>query len=167
MSLMRRRPASLLLLVALTGCVSACSAPDTAAGTLTEGRSRVLALVNGAAATLPESAVFVPAQETGNVPCRRKFLGYTTGSTGAHRAEVPIVVNFEPNAVVDVNVVLDTIEQEWRDAGYAIDTSNRADQRFPKVRAVTPDGDEVVATAITGPPPQLRLYSVSECLRGA
>jgi len=142
-----------------------CSSPPSGTDSLAAGRARVLALVNEAASTLPASGVHPSPPATGTSPCKRTLLGYAVGNTGKHRVEAPILVRVDPN--VDPKALLGPIEARWRAAGYTVDRSDIDDARYPKIRAQTPDGYDVVATALLTPTRQLDLYATSKCLRGA
>jgi hypothetical protein len=152
--------------------VSGCSSPRTASGTLEDGKQRVTELVLEAAHTLPAAATFTPPKLVGTQTCRRSLAGFGAGSTGAHRAQVPLIVY--PPADGPVEKLLDDVEAAWKKAGYRIDRSRMGEDRFPQVRATTDDGFQVVATAFAQPPPpapvvkpQIDLYAVSPCLRGS
>jgi hypothetical protein len=150
---------------------SACSTPHTASGTLDTGKQRVTALVLGTAHALPATATFTPPTLVGTQPCRRSLAGFGAGATGAHRAEVPLFVF--PLANQPAAPLLAKIETAWEKAGYRIDRSRLDVQRFPQLRATTPDGFTVSATAFAQLPgrpavkPQIDLYAVSPCLRGS
>lgn len=151
---------------------SGCSTPRTASGTLDEGKQRVTQLVVDTAHALPANTTFDPPTEVGTQPCRKTFAGFATGTTGSHRAQVPLLVY--PPANVLAEPLLADIEAAWKKAGYRLDRSRIHEDRFPQVGAVTPDGYEIVATAFAQPPPpaakvkpQIDLYAVSQCLRGS
>jgi hypothetical protein len=139
-----------------------CSTPATGTGDLAEGRKRIVDLVDEATAALPPGlAVSVdPPTETGEVTCRKKLLGYSVGSAGTHRVEVPLLV--DTPAGTDPRDALTGIEQRWRELGYEIDRSGLSSDRYPKIRARV-DGYEVVATADLQTP-RLTFYAVSPCL---
>ena len=149
----------ILGLLALTGC----STPATGDDTLAAGQERVEQLVADAAATLPETVEPQRPFASGSVACRRKFLGYATGTTGKRRAEAPILVPVPDGT--SPRSLLDPIAALWEDEGYTIDRSGLSDERYPKIRATTPDGYEIVATAIMYGPNRLDLYAVSRCLQ--
>lgn len=145
-------------------CASGCSQPASGTDTLATGRARVLALVSDPLRVLP-AGVHPSAPATGETPCKRTFLGYALGNTGRHRVEAPILVTVDPN--VDPRSALAPIEARWRAQGFTIDRSGLSDARYPKIRARTPDGYDIVATALLKPTRQLNLYAASKCLRGA
>jgi hypothetical protein len=134
-------------LVALVG--SGCSTPRTASGTLDAGKQRVTRLVLDTAHSLPPTVTFRPPSLVGTQPCRKTIAGYVVGKTGARRAEVPLIVYTPTNE--SVPSLLGQIEDAWRRAGYRLDLSRSKEGRFPQVRATTPDGDNVVATAFAAP----------------
>ncbi len=141
-----------------------CSTPRTASGTLSAGRRRVEQLVADALHALPSSVQYDPPRPvSGTQPCRKSVAGYVIGTTGAHRAEAPAIV--KTPAGRSAPSFLPLIEHAWRAAGYRIDTSRLGEKRFPQVKADTPDGYHLVATAF-GLAPQIDLYAVSQCLRG-
>jgi hypothetical protein len=143
-----------------------CSTPKTASGTLDEGKERVTQLVVDAARKLPAAEPFVRPTKVGTQPCRRTVLGFVTGRTGAHRAEVPLIVKIEPGTG---RQLLDVLADGWVAAGYDLDRSRIDETGFPQLRARTPEGDEVVATALTRSKEQsqIDLYAVSQCLADA
>ena len=160
--------AVLIAVVALT----ACSTPRTAAGTLADGKQRVTQLVLDAAHALPPTSTFTPPTEVGAQPCRKSLAGFGAGTTGAHRAQVPLIVYTPPAGLAEP--LLSDIEAAWKRSGYRLDRSRIHEDRFPQVSATTPDGYTVVATAFGQPPPpaakvkpQIDLYAVSQCLRGS
>ena len=140
-----------------------CSTPKTASGTLETGKQQVTQLVLDAAHALPATASFTPPTEVGTQPCRKTVLGYVIGRTGAHRAEVPLIVTVKPGTG---RGLLDVLGAAWEKAGYDVDRSRVDESGFPQIRAKTPDGNTVVATAFTRPadPPHINLYAVSPCL---
>jgi hypothetical protein len=147
---------------------SGCSTPPTAAGTLEQGKVRVTQLVVDAAHALPPTVRFAPPTEVGTQPCRKTVAGFVIGKTGAHRAEVPLIVH----APADESpaAALDRIGAAWTAAGYQLDRSRIHESRFPQLRAHAPAGYDVVATSFTTTDPsatQIDLYSVSQCLRGS
>jgi hypothetical protein len=154
-------------LVAATGC----STPHTASGSLDEAKQRVTELVLEAADALPANSTFDPPTLTGAQVCRRSFAGFGAGTTGAHRAQVPLIVY--PPADQPATPLLADIEAVWKKAGYEINRSRLDDTRFPQVSATTPDGFDIFATAFGQPPkkppikPQIDLYAVSQCRRGS
>ena len=156
--------AAALAIVACAGC----STPKTASGTLDEGKQRVDQLVLDAAHALPATSKFHPPTEVGTQPCRRTLAGYVVGKTGAHRAEVPLIVY--PPAGAIASKWFSGIEAAWTKSGYAVNRSRINQTRFPQISATTPAGDTVTATAFDPPPtgvtPQIDLYAVSQCLRG-
>ena len=165
----RRRTTAFVLVAGLVALTAGCSTPTTATGTLDAGRQRVAALVLDAAHALPATVSFTPPQAVGTLACRKKFAGFVIGRTGAHRAEVPLLVKVDPGTG---RHLLDVIGASWRAAGYTLDRSRIDEGDFPQLSANTPDGYHVVATALTRPPAagqraQLNLYAVSPCLRGS
>jgi hypothetical protein len=145
------------------GTLTACSTPASGTDTTAAGQARLASLLGDVIETLPASADATTPDAHGAVTCRKKFLGYAVGTTGKNKVEVPVIVRLEPGT--DPVPMLDPIEQRWRDQGYTIDLRDRDDKRYPKVRARTPDGYELIATAITDQPKRLDLYGVSRCLR--
>jgi hypothetical protein len=162
----RPRAAAFVVLLAVVVAGAGCSAPRTASGTLDEGKQRVTALVLAAAHALPGTVTFHPPTKVGTQPCRKTVAGYTYGRTGAHRAEVPLIV-----AVPDGSQLrfLGLIANAWTKAGYRVDRSRIDESGFPQLSADTPAGDHVAATAFVPPrsPAQIDLYAVSPCLRGS
>jgi hypothetical protein len=160
-------------IIILCGMVaSGCSSPRTASGTLEEGKQRVTELVLDAAHALPADTKFTPPTLVGAQVCRKSLAGFGAGTTGAHRAQVPLIVY--PAADTPAEPLLADIEAAWKRSGYRIDRSRLHEDRFPQVRATTSDGFQVVATAFGQPPkpapvikPQIDLYAVSQCLRGS
>lgn len=154
-------------MIAATGC----SSPHTASGSLDTGKQRVTALVLAGAHALPATSTFTPPTEVGTNACRRSLAGFGAGTTGAHRAEVPLFVF--PAADQPAAPLLETLATAWKKAGYRVDRSRMGTQRFPQLRATTPDGYSVSATAFAQLPnqppikPQIDLYAVSPCLRGS
>lgn len=166
---MRVRFAALLCVAAVI--LSACHSPTTAPGTFAEGRARVLALLGEARAALV-GVRDATAVATGPVVCRRTFLGYAVGTTGAQRVEAPQIVHLLGDPVVWsltrqgprlARASLVGVEAVWRARGYDIDRRGLSDPRFPKIVAHV-GGYEVVATG-WGDAPQATLYAVSPCLR--
>ncbi len=155
-----------LIALAVIGMLGAtgCSSPASGTDSLATGRARVLQLVTDAASTLP-AGTHPTDPATGTTPCKRTILGYAVGNTGRHRVEAPILVRLDSK--IDPRSLLGPIEARWRADGFAVDRSGLSDARYPKIRARTPDGYDVVATALVKPTPQLNLYAVSKCLRGA
>jgi hypothetical protein len=153
-----------ILAAALVG--TACSTPETVSGTLDEGRQQVTQLVLEAAHALPATVTFTPPTEVGTQPCRKTAFGYVIGRTGAHRAEVPLVVTVEPGTGPRL---LGVLAAAWEKAGYDVDRSRIDEPGFPQSRATTSDGNTVVATAFARPadPPRINLYAVSSCLPDA
>ncbi len=159
-----RRIAAIVTAVVAAGAFAACSTPASGDGTLDAGRERVSALVRDTATALPATTHPSPVA-TGTAPCRRKFLGYSIGSTGRHVVEAPVLVNLDSGT--DARALLDAVEARWRSHGFTVDSSGRSDARYPKITARTPDGYRITATAILyGGPPRLDLYAVSQCLAG-
>src|SRR5262245_28431290 len=161
----RTRLGALTLALAAALFVGGCSTPKTASGTLDEGKARVKQLVVDAARELPAAEPFTPPTLVGTQPCRKTAFGYVIGRTGAHRAEVPLIVKVEPGTG---RQLLDVLADAWTNAGYDLDDSRLDEPGFPQLRAHTPDGDELVATALTrsSEQSQIDLYAVSPCLRG-
>jgi hypothetical protein len=160
-----RHPAATigLTVVFALGAVTGCSTPASGTDTTSAGRARLASLLSDVIDELPASADATPSDASGEVTCRKKFLGYAVGSTGKNKVEVPVIVRLDQGT--DPVPMLDPIEQQWRDAGFTIDRRDRDDKRYPKVRARTPDDYELIATAITDQPQRLDLYGVSRCLR--
>jgi hypothetical protein len=141
-----------------------CSTPKMAPGSLAQGKERVVQLVLEAVHALPRTAEYQPPTEVGTQPCRKTILGYAVGSTGAHRAEVPLLVSTP--AAQSTTALLARIDAAWRAAGYRLDRSRFHESRFPQLRAHAPAGYDVVATALPTAS-QIDLYAVSPCLRGS
>jgi hypothetical protein len=155
-----------VLAVAAVALLGSCSEPAAGTDSLAAGKARVRDLLAGAAGALDLAGVgadLPPVPPAGEVTCRRTFLGYAVGTTGEHRAEVPLIVALPGGT--EAEPLLDTVEAHWRDEGYSVDRTERSDGRFPKVRARV-DGYELVATALRDRP-QFHLYAVSPCLRDA
>jgi hypothetical protein len=157
------------VLVALVAAGTGCSTPHTASGTLDDGRQRVTALVLEAARALPATVTYSPPREVGEQPCRKTVAGYVIGKTGAHRAEVPLIVKVPVAAAFHL---LNVIGDAWTKAGYTVNRSRIGEGGFPQLSADTPDGYHVAATALTRQPAtgeesQIDLYAVSQCLSGA
>jgi hypothetical protein len=150
-------------LALLTVATAGCSTPKTASGTFEEGEARVTKLVLDAARELPAAEPFTPPTKVGAQPCNKTLLGFVVGRTGAHRAEVPLIVKVEPGTG---RALLDDLADAWTNAGYELDRSRLGEPGFPQLRAHTPDGDQIVATALTRSPEQsqINLYAVSACL---
>jgi hypothetical protein len=161
-----RRAVTLFVLLAAVAVAAGCSTPHTAGGTLDEGRRRVTALVLEAAHALPATVTFTPPTKVGTQPCRKTVAGYVIGRTGAHRAQVPLIVKVPAGTG---RHLLDVIGSAWSKAGYTLNRSRLGESGFPQLRADTPDGYEVVATALTRSSDlsQIDLYAVSQCLRGS
>jgi len=157
---------ALSVLLGVVAAGTGCSTPHTAAGTLDDGRQRVTALVLEAAHALPATVAFTPPTKVGDQPCRKKVAGYVIGNTGAHRAEVPLLVKVPPGTGKHL---LDLIASAWSKAGYTLNRSRLGESGFPQLSADTPDGYHVVATALTrsAEVSQIDLYAVSQCLRGS
>ena len=92
----RTRAGALAVVLAVAILGGGCSTPKTASGTLETGKQQVTQLVLDAAHALPATASFTPPTEVGTQPCRKTVLGYVIGRTGAHRAEVPLIVTVKP-----------------------------------------------------------------------
>lgn len=142
----------------------ACTTPTSGQGTVATGRSRVVALLNDTLDSLPSDVHATGAPSTGTAPCRKKFLGYAVGGTGKHHVEGPLIVPLPSST--DPRPLLDEVAARWQRQGFTIDRSGLSNQRYPKIRATTPDGYTVVVTAITDQPPRLDLYATSQCLAG-
>jgi hypothetical protein len=142
-----------------SGCAGT---PRIADGTLAEAKTRVVALVKATGRAVGPRAVDVPVNGADELPCKKRFLGYVVGDTGAHRAEVPVVVMLTGRG--DGASLLPRIERYWRSRGYTIDRSGLSDHHFPKVRAHVGSGELLVATGYVGLP-EVNLYGVSACVR--
>lgn len=140
-----------------------CSTPQTASGSLQQGKQRVVQLVLQAAKALPATSTYQPPTEVGTQPCRKTFAGYVVGSTGTNHAQVPLVVRTPPNE--PASHLLGRIARVWTAAGYRLDRSRAGESQYPQIRAHAPAGYDVVATAVYNAP-QINLYAVSGCLRG-
>jgi hypothetical protein len=154
----------LALLVMLT---AACGrSPRVGTGTVAQAKTRVIALVNATGAAVRSRVTFEPVRSADELPCKKTLFGYSVGSTHTRRAEVPTEVAVKPrrNGPGDGASLLPTIEQYWRNQGYAIDRSGMSDRRFPKLRARVGTDELLVATGYVGLP-QLNLYAVSACVR--
>jgi len=161
----RTRLGAFTLALAAALVVGGCSTPKTASGTLDEGKEQVKQLVLEAAREIPAVEPFTPPTIVGTQTCRKTAFGFVVGRTGAHRAEVPLIVKVEPGTG---RHLLDVIGDAWTSAGYELDDSRLGEPGFPQLRAHTPDGYEVVATALTrsSEHSQINLYAVSQCLSG-
>lgn len=155
-------PARRIGVVALACTLAACSTPRTGRDDLATGRARVESLLREALGVLPDEADYVVPEEPGEQTCRRTILGFAVGSTGARRAEIPVIVEVPRGA--DTRAFLDDAARLWRAQGYDVDHPRTADGRYPKVRARVDDGYQVVMTAFTDRP-QVTIYAVSPCLR--
>jgi hypothetical protein len=145
-----------------------CSTPRTAPGTLEQGKQRVVQLVLEAARALPPTVHYDPPTKVGTQTCRKTIAGYAIARTGAHRAEVALIV-YTPDGTT-AQALLGRLEAAWTAAGYRLDRSRAQGKRFPQVRAHAPAGYDVVATAFATSRPeksQIDLYAVSQCLRGS
>jgi hypothetical protein len=149
----------LVLIVLGTGCAGT---PRIATGTLADAKTRVVALVTATGTAIGSRAPDVPVQAADQLPCKKRFLGYVVGDTGAHRAETSAVVMLTGKG--DGASLLGSIERYWRARHYSIDRSGLSDQHFPKVRATADTGDLIVATGYVGAP-EVNLYAVSPCVR--
>lgn len=136
--------------------------PRIASGHLADAKARVVALVNATGRSVGSRLSFVPAQSADELPCKKKFLGYSVGDTGAHQAEVPVSVAVTGGS--DGAALLPGIETYWRKQGYPIDRSGLSDRQFPKLRAHAGNDVLLVATGYVGLP-RLNLYAVSACVR--
>jgi hypothetical protein len=159
----RTRRGAFALALAVAVVLGGCSTPKTASGTFAEGKERVTQLVLDAASELPAAEPFTPPTKVGAQPCKKTAFGFVIGRTGAHRAEVPLIVKVAPGTG---RQLLDELADAWTNAGYELDSSRLDEPGFPQLRAHTPDGDQVVATALTRSPElsQIDLYAVSQCL---
>jgi hypothetical protein len=159
-----RRLAKIALVLGVVVTGAGCSTPKTAPGSLAQGKERVARLVLDAAHALPASSQYQPPTEVGTQPCRKTIVGYAFGTTGADRAEVPLLVSIP--ASQSTTALLARIGAVWRAAGYRLDRSRLQESRFPQLRAHAPEGYDVVATALPTAS-QIDLYAVSPCLRGS
>lgn len=142
---------------------SACAGtPKIADGNLTDAKTRVIALVKATGRAIGPSAADVPVRGADELPCKKRLLGYVVGDTGAHRAEVPVVVQLTGTG--DGASLLPRIERYWRSRGFTIDRSGMSDNHFPKLRAYVSTGELLVATGYVGLP-EVNLYAVSACVR--
>lgn len=153
-----------VVVVALAFLLGACSTPETGRDDLATGTVRVQELLDEALEQLdlPAAAEYVVPDAPGEQTCRKTFLGYAVGSTGARRAELPVVIAV-PEAP-GTRTYLDRVERAWNDLGYDVSRPRTADGRYPKVQAIVGDGYRVVTTAFTDRP-QVTVYAVSPCLR--
>jgi hypothetical protein len=158
-----RRIAVLVVALGLIATGGGCSTPRTASGSLDSGKRRVVQLVTEAARALPPGSHWTPPTEVGAQPCHKTLAGFVVGSTGAHRAQVPLIV-YTPAGVTPA-ALLARLDAAWRAAGYRLDRSRLHEGQYPQLRAHAPGGYDVVATAFTRNP-QVDLYSVSQCRRG-
>ena len=161
---MSRRLANIALVLGFVVLGAACSTPKTAPGSLAQGKERVVQLVLEAVRALPTTSEYERPTLVGTQTCRKTIVGYAIGSTGAHRAEVPMIVSTPVG--MSTTTLLARIGTLWRAAGYRLDRSRFHESRFPQLRAHAPAGYDVVATAFTAAP-QIDLYAVSPCLRGS
>lgn len=153
----------LVVAFGLVATVGGCSTPRTARGSVAAGKRRVVQLVTEAARALPRGSHWTPPTEVGTQPCHKTLAGYVIGSTGAHRAQVPLIV-YTPPKVTPVALIA-RLDAAWSAAGYRLDRSRVHESQLPQLRAHAPEGYDVVATVFTRSP-QVDLYSVSQCLRG-
>ncbi len=152
----------MVLALAATLLLGGCTgSPRIASQNLATARARVLALVNETGTAIGAPADFVPAAGADLLPCKKKFLGYSVGDTGAHHAEVPVVV---PLASGTGAALLPRIEAYWRAQGYTIDRSGMGDRTFPKLRAHVGNDYLLIATGYATLP-EVNLYGVSACVR--
>lgn len=149
--------------IAVTVGAGCAGTPRIAKGTLADAKTRVTALVAATADAIGPRAPNVSVGAPDLLPCKKRFLGYVVGDTGAHRAELPVVVPLTGEG--DGASLLPRIERYWRSRGYTIDRSGMSDRVFPKVRARVGTGDLLVATGYAGLP-EVNLYAVSPCVRG-
>jgi hypothetical protein len=156
-----RRGVSLIIAAVVLGAGCA-GTPRIADGTLADAKTRVTALVTRTGAAIGPRAPTVPVVPPDPLPCKKRFLGYVVGDTGAHRAELPVVVPLTGEG--DGASLLPRIEKYWRSRGYKIDRSGLSDRQFPKVRAHVDTGDLIVATGYVGLP-EVNLYAVSPCVK--
>lgn len=154
--------ASLLIVIAVTLGTGCAGTPRIATGTLAAEKTRVVALVTATGRLLGPRAPDVPVQSPDELACKKQFLGYSVGDTGAHRAEVTALVTLTGTG--DGASLLAGIERYWRARKYSIDRRGMSDQHFPKVRATVGTGELLVATGYVGYP-QVNLYAVSPCVR--
>jgi hypothetical protein len=152
-----------LTLVAAVAMLSGCAGtPRIANGTLADAKTRVVALVKATSVAIGPRAPELTVPPPDELPCKKRFLGYAVGDTGAQQAEVPVVVTLE--GAGDGASLLPHIEQYWKSRGYTIDRRGLSDHHFPKVRAHLSNGDLLVATGYVGFP-EVNLYAVSPCVR--
>jgi hypothetical protein len=144
-----RRLAAIALALGVVATCAGCSTPKTAAGTLAAGKQQVVQLVLDAAHALPPTSTFTPPTEVGTQRCEKTFAGYVIGSTGAHRAQVPLIVY--PPSQSSLTGLFGLLTASWDRAGYRIDDSRVHETRFPQIRAHATDGYDVVATAFAAP----------------
>jgi hypothetical protein len=158
----RRSPARAVGVVAVVVLAAGCTGtPPIAGGTLAKAKARVIALVDETGAALGPRAPRVRVVSAGELPCKKRLLGYAVGDTGARQAEVPLPVILSGTG--DGASLLPRIEAYWRSRGYTIDRSGLSDRHFPKVRAHA-GSDLLVATGYADLP-EVNLYAVSPCLR--
>lgn len=153
----------MLIVTALLLGSGCAGTPRVAVGTLADAKTRVIALVKETGRAIGPRAPSVPVHGADELPCKKRFLGYVVGDTGAHRAEVPVVVQLTGTG--DGASLLARIERYWRSRGFTIDRSGLSDHHFPKVRAHVDTGELLVATGYVGLP-EVNLYGVSACFSG-
>ena len=155
---------ALVVVIAAAGVLaSGCAGtPSIAEGNLADAKTRVITLVRATGRAIGPRAADVPVRGADELPCKKRFLGYVVGDTGARRAEVPVVVLLTGEG--DGASLLPRVESYWRSRGYTIDRSGLSDRSFPKVRARVPTGELLVATGYVGLP-EVNLYGVSDCVR--
>jgi hypothetical protein len=168
-SVERHRPAAfvpsvrMVLVAAAVAFGSGCAGtPRIEQGTLADAKTRVVALVTATGGAIGPRAPDVSVGTADELPCKKRFLGYVVGDTGAHRAEVSAIVKLTGQG--DGASLLGGIERYWRAHKYSIDRRGISDQHFPKLRATDGTGDLLVATGYVGLP-QVNLYAVSPCVR--
>jgi hypothetical protein len=144
-----RRIALLLIVIGAVATAGGCSTPKTASGSFDQGKQQVVRLVLDAARALPATSRYQPPTEVGSQLCKKTIAGYTIGSTGAHRAQVPLIVY--PPKDSSLTEMFGDLTASWRKANDAIDRSRENEKRFPQVHAHAAGGNEVIATAFASP----------------
>jgi hypothetical protein len=156
------RPISAALIVAVVTLGTGCAGtPRIGDGSLADAKTRVTRLVRATGRALGPRAPVISVPAADELPCKKRFLGYAVGDTGAHQAELPVIVPL--TGAVDGASLLPRVESFWRSRGYKIDRSGMSDHTFPKLR--TRVGDTLLVATGYVNLPEVNLYAVSPCVR--
>jgi hypothetical protein len=158
---LRLATVGLLVLIGLSIGTGCSSSPPIATGTFAEQQQRVVELVNTTGAAIGAPAQFKAAHSANPLPCYKKVLGYTVKHLAANHAEVPVLINITGDARGPQ--LLPRVEHYWRSRGYAVDSSDLSDPRFPKIRAHVGD-DLLVATGYAAGH-EMTLYGLTPCVK--